>query len=59
MEKEKGYVYILTNPAFRENWVKIGKTTLENTQMLILIAKIQIYLYISNIFCTFAPDLLK
>ena len=22
--KEKGYVYILTNPAFRENWVKIG-----------------------------------
>ena len=26
MEKEKGYVYILTNPAFREDWVKIGKT---------------------------------
>ena len=24
--KEKGYVYILTNPAFRENWVKIGKS---------------------------------
>ena len=24
--KEKGYVYILTNPAFRENWVKIGYT---------------------------------
>ena len=23
----KGYVYILTNPAFRENWVKIGKST--------------------------------
>lgn len=22
--KEKGFVYILTNPAFRENWVKIG-----------------------------------
>ena len=27
MEKEKGYVYILTNPAFRENWVKIGKSS--------------------------------
>lgn len=24
--KEKGYVYILTNPAFKEDWVKIGKT---------------------------------
>ena len=24
--KEKGYVYILTNPAFKENWVKIGYT---------------------------------
>ena len=23
---EKGYVYILTNPSFKENWVKIGKT---------------------------------
>lgn len=22
----KGYVYILTNPSFREDWVKIGKT---------------------------------
>ena len=25
--KEPGYVYILTNPSFREDWVKIGKTT--------------------------------
>ncbi len=24
--KEKGYVYILTNPSFREEWVKIGKS---------------------------------
>ena len=23
---DKGYVYILTNPSFREDWVKIGKT---------------------------------
>jgi hypothetical protein len=23
----KGYVYILTNPSFREDWVKIGKTS--------------------------------
>ena len=23
--KEVGYVYILTNPSFREDWVKIGK----------------------------------
>ena len=23
---EKGYVYILTNPSFREDWVKIGKS---------------------------------
>ena len=25
--KEPEYVYILTNPSFHENWVKIGKTT--------------------------------
>lgn len=25
--QNKGYVYILTNPAFKENWVKIGKTS--------------------------------
>lgn len=24
---EKGYVYILVNPAFREDWVKIGKSS--------------------------------
>ena len=24
--KEQGYVYILTNPSFREDWVKIGKS---------------------------------
>lgn len=23
--KEPGYVYILTNPSFREDWVNIGK----------------------------------
>ena len=27
--KEPGYVYILTNPSFREDWVKIGKMTQE------------------------------
>ncbi len=27
MKKEKGYVYILTNPSFREDWVKIGKSS--------------------------------
>ena len=27
MEQKKGYVYILTNPAFREDWVKIGKSS--------------------------------
>ena len=26
-EKIKGYVYILTNPSFREDWVKIGKSS--------------------------------
>ena len=26
--KEPGYVYILTNPSFREDWVKIGKNSL-------------------------------
>ena len=25
--KESGYVYILTNPSFREGWVKIGKSS--------------------------------
>lgn len=27
MSKEIGYVYILTNPSFREDWVKIGKSS--------------------------------
>lgn len=27
MENSKGYVYILTNPSFREDWVKIGKSS--------------------------------
>lgn len=39
--KDPGYVYILTNPSFREDWVKIGKTknmeerlkTLDNTSV--------------------------
>ncbi len=26
-ENKFGYVYILTNPSFREDWIKIGKTT--------------------------------
>lgn len=26
-EESKGYVYILTNPYFREDWVKIGKSS--------------------------------
>ena len=26
MDKEPGYVYVLTNPSFREDWVKIGKS---------------------------------
>ncbi|MDY5858573.1 MAG: GIY-YIG nuclease family protein [Porphyromonas sp.] len=26
-QEESGYVYILTNPSFREDWVKIGKST--------------------------------
>lgn len=25
--KEPGYVYILTNPSFHEDWVKIGKSS--------------------------------
>ncbi len=27
MAKDPGYVYILTNPSFREDWVKIGKSS--------------------------------
>lgn len=27
MSKEPGFVYILTNPSFREDWVKIGKSS--------------------------------
>ena len=27
MESGKGYVYILTNSSFREDWVKIGKSS--------------------------------
>ena len=26
-KKEPGYVYILTNPSFREDWIKIGKSS--------------------------------
>lgn len=26
-QSEQGYVYILTNPSFKEDWVKIGKST--------------------------------
>lgn len=25
-EEAQGYVYILTNPSFKEDWVKIGKS---------------------------------
>ena len=25
--KDPGYVYILINPSFREDWVKIGKSS--------------------------------
>ena len=28
-ENNKGYVYILTNSSFREDWVKIGKSSRE------------------------------
>ena len=27
IDKDSGYVYILTNPSFREDWVKIGKSS--------------------------------
>ena len=27
MSKEKGYVYILTNPSFKDDWVKIGRSS--------------------------------
>ena len=33
--REPGFVYILTNPSFREDWVKIGKSarpTLKGTR---------------------------
>ena len=39
-----GYVYILTNPSFRDNWVKVGKSSrpvdvrskeLDNTTVLL------------------------
>ena len=26
-KKEAGYVYILTNPSFKDDWVKIGKSS--------------------------------
>ena len=25
--QESGYVYILTNPSFKEDWIKIGKSS--------------------------------
>lgn len=38
--KEPGYVYILTNPSFREDWVKIETDNL----------------FITNKNCTFATE---
>ena len=29
-ETKQGYVYILTNPSFKEDWVKIGKRAVVN-----------------------------
>lgn len=29
MSQEPGYVYILTNPSFKEDWIKIGKSSRE------------------------------
>ena len=29
MDRNKGYVYILTNPSFKDDWVKIGKSSRE------------------------------
>ena len=26
-DSKQGYVYILTNPSFKEDWVKIGKSS--------------------------------
>lgn len=26
-DAKQGYVYILTNPSFKEDWVKIGKSS--------------------------------
>ena len=46
--KEPGYVYILTSPSFREDWVKIGKSSrpvdvrskeLDNTAVPLLFEK--------------------
>ena len=28
--KEPGYIYILINPSYREDWVKIGKSSRPN-----------------------------
>lgn len=30
VKKEPGYIYTLTNPSFREDWVKNGKNSLPN-----------------------------
>ena len=26
-QEQQGYVYILTNPSFKEDWIKIGKSS--------------------------------
>jgi hypothetical protein len=37
--KEPGYVYILTNPSFREDWVKIGEqVTFDPTGIVVKVA---------------------
>ena len=49
--KEPGYVYILTNPSFREDWLKIGKSSrpvdvrskeLDNTAVPLFASKLRV-----------------
>ena len=51
--KEPGYVYILTNPSFREDWVKIGKSSrpvddAKKRHFSLYLAKVFVYLQQNN-----------
>jgi len=56
--KEPGYVYILTNPSFRDNWVKIGKSSRPVEQRVKVAEPLRSLRVPSNILREYEPGIL-